>query len=386
MWPSLQPSGLFLTGCLSLTCLSPFILSQSTNIPQEIIINSGRPTFFDPSTSVPGKIALEEHVGNSLFSGTFTTPFVNFTNEVNFDLPIYQEDIVSRLTDINSRVAAMDAANISMSVLLFGAPGIQGIFNTTFATMAATFVNNELSRIYTHGNFSSRFGFWCSNALQDPVSAAAELERCVKELGGVGSFVGGYTNNGSANDVIYLDDPINAPFLKKVVELDVPIYFHAREPPPNQQRVYQDFNFLAGSPWGFSSETSAHVLRLMVAGIFDTYPTLKIILGHCGEGLPFVLPRIDQRIRHFTHYWPAKQTMTYYWENNFYVTTSGVQDAGALMDTLKRVGEDRVMFSVDYPFEDEVEIGGWFDRLELNGNTKKKIGYQNARNLLKLGN
>lgn len=65
--------------------------------------------------------------------------------------------------------------------------------------------------------------------------------------------------------------------------------------------------------------------------------------------------------------------------------TSGVQDTGTLMDTLRATGEDRVMFSVDYPFEDHVEIGGWFDRLELNGNMKRKIGYQNARNLLKFG-
>jgi predicted TIM-barrel fold metal-dependent hydrolase len=196
--------------------------------------------------------------------------------------------------------------------------------------------------------------------LQDPVTAAVELERCVKTLGGVGSFVGGYTNNGSANNVTYLDDPINAPYLQKVAELDVPTYLHPREPPPDQQRVYQDYNFLAGLPWGFSSETSAHVLRLMVSGLFDTYPTLKIILGHCGEGLPFFLPRIDRRLRHFTHYWLAKQTMSYYRENDFYVTTSGVRDTGTLMETLRATGEDRLMFSVDYPFEDDVEIGGWF--------------------------
>lgn len=359
------------------------VLAQ--NVPQEIIINSGRPTFYDPTTSVPGKIALEEHVGNSLFAGTFTTPFVNFTNEVNFDMPVYLADVLPRLTTIDSRVAAMDAANISIQIVLFGAPGIQGILdNVTFATEAAKYVNDELYATYANGNYSSRFGFWCSNALQDPVSAALELERCVTELGGVGSFVGGYTNNGTANDVIYLDDPINAPFLEKVVELDVPIYLHPRPPPPNQQRVYQDYNFLAGSPWGFSSETSGHVLRLMVSGIFDTYPTLKIILGHCGEGIPFFLPRIDQRMRHFVDYWPAKQTMRYYWENNFYVTTSGVQDAGTLQDTLRATGEDNVMFSVDYPFEDTVEIGSWFDRLELSGPTKKKLGYENARRILKL--
>jgi hypothetical protein len=88
------------------------------NVPQEIIINSKRPTFYDTSTSVPGKIALEEHFGVDLFSGVFTTPFVNFTNEVNFDLPIYQADVIPRLKNIDSRVQQMDAASISMSILL----------------------------------------------------------------------------------------------------------------------------------------------------------------------------------------------------------------------------------------------------------------------------
>lgn len=202
---------------LVLFLLGHLARSQIVNYtPQEIPINSGRPTFYDPSTSIAGKIALEEHVGNSLFSGTFTTPFVNFTNEVNFDIPIYGGDVLPRLMNIDSRVAAMDAANVSISVLMFGAPGIQGVFNTTFATIAAEFVNNEVARIYKNGNYSGRFEFWCSNALQDPVSAAAELERCVTSLGGVGSFVGGYTNNGSADNVVYLDDPSMAPFLEKV--------------------------------------------------------------------------------------------------------------------------------------------------------------------------
>ncbi len=77
--------------------------------------------------------------------------------------------------------------------------------------------------------------------------------------------------------------------------------------------------------------------------------------------------------------------MQEYWEENFWVTTSGVQDDGTLMDTLRIVGEDRVMFSADYPYEDDLEMAAWFDRLELNGRTKRKIGFENARILLKLG-
>ncbi|KAK3669391.1 hypothetical protein LTR78_010736 [Recurvomyces mirabilis] len=358
--------------------------AQLVDLPQEVVINSGRPTFYTPGSPLSGKIALEEHVGNTLFSGVYTPPPVNFTNEPAFDLAIYDADVSSRLNDIDTRVAAMNAANISMSVVIFGAPGIHGIFNTTFATIAATYVNDEAAQTYNHGSHSSRFDFWCSNALQDPISAAAELERCVKHPGGVDSFVGGYTNNGSENSIISLDDPVNDVFLAKVAELDVPIHLHLREAAPNQHRVYQDYSIMAGSPWGFAAEIGAHALRIMMSGVLDTYPNLKIILGHCGEGLPFFMPRIESRLRHAIHSYPAKQNLTYYWNRNFYVTTSGIQSKAVLDLTLASLGEDRVMLSVDYPFEDDVELGTWFDRIEMSVGAKEKIASENARNILKL--
>lgn len=205
----------------------------------------------------------------------------------------------------------------------------------------------------------------------------------------MGSFVGGYTNNGgvngTANDIVYLDDPRMAHFLEKVVELDVPIYLHPRMPVPSQLLSVKGYEFLGASPYGFSSETAAHALRLMVSGTLDKYPSLKIVLGHCGEGLPFFLPRIDHRMRHCNRdLFNNTLTMEEYWARNFYVTTAGVQDAGTLEDTIKRTGEDRVMFSVDYPFEDTVEIAGWFDRWEMSRRTKMKLGYENAKVLLKL--
>ena len=102
----------------------------------------------------------------------------------------------------------MDLSNISVSVVSLGPPGVQGIFNTSFAITAAAAVNDQLHN-YSTGNYYSRFGFFCSVALQDPVSAAAEAERYVKHLGGVGVMVGGYTNHGSVNNLIYLDDSRN---------------------------------------------------------------------------------------------------------------------------------------------------------------------------------
>lgn len=357
-------------------------LAKCEYTPQELAINSGRPTFFDSSVSFPGKIVLEEHVTSNLFQSSCTTPFFNNTNEIAYGQAVYIADVGSRLlqTSIAEWVHQMDLANISMSIVSMGHPGIQGIFNTTFAIEMAKAVNDQMAANYTGGNHSDRFEFFCEVALQDPVSAAVEAERCVKELRGVGVMVGGYTNNNSVNDVIYLDHPINEPFWEKLAELDVPFYLHPRMPPPNQQRVYQDYEFLAGSPWGFATETAAHALRLMVSGLFDRHPTLQIILGHCGEGLPFSLARADQRMRHFQKsLWPANQTLTYSYKTNFWVTTSGTQDDGAFFDTLRVTGVDRVMFSVDYPYEDFVEIGSWFDRIELSNTAKEKVASGNAK-------
>ncbi|PQE29653.1 23-dihydroxybenzoate decarboxylase protein [Rutstroemia sp. NJR-2017a BBW] len=351
---------------LPLHLIIPLLLltppSLSINTPLLIPLSSGRPTFTFPSSSlyIPGKVALEEHVGNSLISGVFTTPYEPLTNEIQWQDALYKADVIPRLSDIDERIRMMDAANISISVLAFGGPGIQGIFNKTYATWAARFVNDETARIYKWGNYSGRFEFWCSNALQEPHLAALELERCVTQLGGIGSFLGGYTNNGSVNTTIYLDDPSLTPYLDAVVKLNVPIYLHPRMTPPSQQLVFRDYPFLAASPFGFATETAAHALRLMVSGLFD-------------------------RLRHFERaLWPAEKEIGEYWEKNFWVTTAGVRDVGALMDTVRWSGEDRVLWSVDYPFEDTVEMAGWWDRLEVSGWMRRKIGGENARRFLGL--
>ncbi|KAL3417169.1 2,3-dihydroxybenzoate decarboxylase [Phlyctema vagabunda] len=370
----------------------PFCLALAglTN-SQEIPFGSERPTFEDKSpifTSIPGKIVLEEHVSTSLFQAAFTTPFHEKTNEIPYGNPAYQADVRNLLnvTSMKGRVHQMDLANISLSIVSLVPPGIQGFFNKTLAVEMAAAVNDQMYKDYKTGIYSDRFEFFCSVALQNPSAAAIELNRCVTELGGVGVMINSYTNNGSVNDITYLDDPIYAPFWQELVSLDVPLYLHPRMPPPNQQRAYQGYDFLSGSPYGFSADAGIHVLRMMVSGLFDTYPTLQIVLGHCGEGLPFILARVDQRMRHLTRsQWSAKQTMSYYWQNNFHVTSAGVMDEPALTDTIRVSGEDRVMFSVDYPFEDDVEMSAWFDRLQISSSVKRAIAYGNAQRLFKLG-
>lgn len=82
--------------------------------------------------------------------------------------------------------------------------------------------------------------------------------------------------------------------------ISVPLYLHPREPIPQQQTLYIGYEFLAVSVLGFSTETMSHALRFTLSGVFNRYPDIKFILGHCGEGLPFYIARIKQRMRHMS--------------------------------------------------------------------------------------
>jgi 2,3-dihydroxybenzoate decarboxylase len=118
-----------------------------------------------------------------------------------------------------------------------------------------------------------------------------------------------------------------------------------------------------GSPWGFGVETSTHALRLILSGLFDRHPSVNVILGHLGEALPFTLPRVEHRLRDArpgTRGAHKKAPMEYLL-NNFYIITSGAFRSQTLLNTLLKVGTDRVMFSVDYPYESMRECASWFD-------------------------
>ncbi len=125
----------------------------------------------------------------------------------------------------------------------------------------------------------------------------------------------------------------------------------------------------------------------MASGLFDKYPDLNVVIGHLGEGLPASLWRIDHRINAMPDVgMPAKKPLSEYFRRNFYTTTSGNFFTPTLMGAIAFMGVDRVMFSVDYPFEHMSEAAAWFDGLDvLSPDDKAKIARGNAEKLLKLG-
>ncbi|MDR5816879.1 MULTISPECIES: amidohydrolase family protein [unclassified Caballeronia] len=328
-----------------------------------------------------GKIVLEEHLSTALNNSLWDS-----AGEAARNGKACMSDVNMRLMDVERRLEEMDRNDIDIAVLSLTSPGAQSIVDLNQAVDFARRTNDEIAERFTSRQ-PRRLRAFATVALQSPKAAADELERAVKQLGMVGALINGYTNLGSAHSAEYLDEPPLWEFWARVAELGIPVYLHPREPLPSQQRIYQGYPALVGSAWGFAHETATHAIRLMLSGLFDRYPKLKIILGHLGEGLPLMLPRLEHRLQ-MQHEGAgrgaARKTVGKYMRRNFYLTTSGHFHTGALHAALETAGADRVMFSVDYPYESMATGSEWFDKTDMNEEVREKIGRHNAMRLLNL--
>ena len=128
-----------------------------------------------------------------------------------------------------------------------------------------------------------------------PDAAAEELSRCVLSLG----FAGGLVNSTLGINGRFLDHPSFSALLSRFEALDVPLYLHPAQPPATARSVFYDgltapvAGALATNAWGWHAEAGLHTLRLAAAGTFARHPGLRVIIGHCGEMIPFMLDRVD---------------------------------------------------------------------------------------------
>jgi gamma-resorcylate decarboxylase len=327
-----------------------------------------------------GKIALEEH-----FSTELNNKYWDAKGEESRNGVEYARDIERRLLDDELCMREMDRAGIEMSIISLTSPGAQSVIDPRKATELARSANEYAASVIKR--HAGRFSAFAAVALQDPKGAADELERTVRQHGFKGALINGYTNIGPNESVRYLDEEPVREFWAKVSELDVPVYLHPREPLPSQTRSIQGYPELVGSAWAFTYETASHALRLMLCGLFDQFPNIQVILGHLGEGLPFILPRTQHRLDEQydgARGAKAERRPSYYLANNFWLTTSGHYHTKPFLDAIEQIGEDRVLFSVDYPYEQMSSAARWFDDAQFSNGLKLKVGRENANRLLGL--
>jgi len=321
-----------------------------------------------------GKVTLEDHFAIEATLGD-SQPFgAHVWHELRY-----------RLLDFHDqRLRLMDASGVEIMVASLNAPAIQGIADAGRAAELARQANDALA--HEVARRPDRFVGVAALPMQDPDRAIEELQRCIRHLGFRGALVNGYSQAPEGHKPIHYDLPSYRAFWHALADLDVPFYLHPRPPMPGLSPLYDGHPWLFGPTWSFAAETGLHALRLIGSGLFDELPRLKIILGHLGEGLPFYLWRIDNRNNWMKapHKYAARKPVADYFRANFHVTTSGHFSTPALVDTIAEIGADRVMFSVDYPFEDFSDAADWFDHAQIGEDDRLAIGRTNAMKLFRL--
>lgn len=314
-----------------------------------------------------GKIAMEEH---------FMFPeFVDYLAETRQNIrPELYSKVVPILEDFGERrLTMMDNSGVEYSILSLAGPGVQVEKDTARATRMARLCNDKLAVEIQKA--PKRYGGFAHLALQDPVEAGRELERCMKELGFQGALINGETCG------IYMDDRRFDPFFEKAEALGAAIYLHPGNP-PRLTHGYEEHPELWGPTWSWAAETCTHFLRLVFGGVFDRFPGLRFILGHMGETLPIQPWRLDSRYPISNQRGAIKLRPSEYLRRNLWITTSGVCDDVALRCSLDNIGPDKVMFSIDYPFEHSVQAGQWMDTAKVREAERFAVARGNAMKLL----
>ena len=289
--------------------------------------------------------------------------------------------LVERLGDIGERrIADMDASGIDVQILSLTSPGVQ-VFDAPTATSLAVETNDQL--VEAIRRYPTRFAGLAAVAPQDPASAVKEIDRAVRTLGLKGVIINSHTRGE------LLDDPKFWAIFEACEALDVPIYLHPQGLSKGLVTPFLEAG-LDGAIYGFGVETGLHLLRIIVKGVFDRFPKLQIIVGHCGEALPFWMYRMDYMhaatvaSKRYDFMKPLKRRVSDYLRENVYVTNSGVAWEPAIMFCRSVLGADRVMYAMDYPYQfvkQEVVIS---DGLPLTPQEKKQYFQTNAERVFRL--
>ncbi|GHF47300.1 hypothetical protein FHX82_001468 [Amycolatopsis bartoniae] len=318
-------------------------------------------------------ITLEEHFA--------TRPFLEGPGRH----AVGQDELTNRLCDLDElRIGEMDAAGIDVQVLSLTAPGTEQLDAADARHWARTVNDHLADAVRRH---PGRLAGFAALPVADPAAAADELSRMVETHGFVGAMINGHINGR------YLDDEHFWPVLARAERLGVPLYLHPTPPPRPVIEASYTGNFpdavsaaLAAPGWGWHIETATHVLRLVLAGVFDRYPRLQVVIGHMGEGLPFMLPRLE-RVFGGSAMSPSTgldRGVVDYLRQNVHYTFSGFNFEPNFAMLRAQVGVERIMFSADYPYQSMTEARQFLDDLPLDADDRDRIAHRNAEALFGL--
>lgn len=270
----------------------------------------------------------------------------------------------------------MDQSGIAIHLLALTSPGVQ-MLRPGLASEMAELANDRLAdAIRRH---PARYCGLAALAPQDGPKAVVEMERAIKKLKLNGFIINSHTNNE------YLDDKKYWPILEAAEALDRPIYLHPRDPSSLLREAFK-LPPMSGPFWGFNTETSVHVMRMFSAGVFTQFPSLRIVIGHMGETIPFYLWRCDWAAQVARFDGPRFSDV---FKRNIAITTSGAADFGngnasaapALKCAIEAAGADNIMFAVDYPYQPMAPAVKFMDEVDISEVDREKIYHLNAERI-----
>ena len=306
-------------------------------------------------------------------SQSLDKPLVRGVYDVEPGQPGYDSyPFLEGLLDIQgTRLSQMDKSGVQMHLLALTAPGVQ-MFDADTAHALAVLANDRLAEI-TH-TYPRRFAGLASFAPHSPRRAAKEMERCVDELKLNGFMINSHTYGE------YLDDPKFWPILEAAEALDRCLYIHPRAASDTFKGPLQDYG-MDSAMWGYGMETGTHAVRMMAGGVFDRFPRLKVCIGHMGEAVPFWLWRLNfmnTRAQKAGRIAKTKRSMAEYFQDNFVITTSGVEDPLALRYSIDKLGIANVLWAIDYPYQPMEPAVKFIEEFECTDEERHALCHGNA--------
>ena len=322
-------------------------------------------------------ITLEEHFGTPAF---FEGPGREQEEQAKRLGAERAARLLEALYDVGTkRIAEMDAAGIDMQIVSLTAPGVEQSEADVAIAMARD-TNDYLADAIKKN--PTRIGGFAALPTAAPEKAVAELELRIRRDRFNGAVINGH-NRGR-----YLDDKFYWPILECAEQLGAPIYLHPTPPP----RAVIDASFGGFSPlvtgifsgpgWGWHIETAIHVLRMILGGVFDRFPKLQIVIGHMGEGLPGMFRRVDIMSPAVTK---LQRPVTAYLRENVHYTFSGFNYPATFLSLMLELGGvDRIMFSVDHPYQAMAPARAFLEQLPVTAADRERIAHGNAEKLFRL--
>lgn len=329
-------------------------------------------------------ITIEEHIGNKKINEAaekYCDPAISrkqLSEELAAMYPSFSN--VPGIYDMDERLKFMENNGVSMQILSYSntiprnIPADREVYYNALA-------NDELKKIVDAD--SEHFAAFATLPMQDGDSAAKELERCVNQLGFKGALLDARPNGYNFDDERYL------PLFEMAAELNVPISLH----PSFVDKQIGDYYYkgswntvtelmIGSAGFGWHLDAGISLLRLVLAGIFDRYPTLKLILGHWGEVVVYYLDRMQMLSPEKTG---LKKHIADYFRENVWYTPSGMLSQSDMEYCIKMFGTDHIIWSLDYPYVPLKGTDKWLmENSALSDEDKKKIAHLNAEKLLKL--